>query len=104
MRIQRNLSRAELAERSNTTIPSIWAWETGRTVPRKHSLCALAKGLDVPVEALVPSAPESRLAASDSNSASFDTAGLAELVESCKVTIADYAGIDPANVRITIEF
>ncbi len=52
LRMRKGLTRATLAERSGISMPSIWAWETDRTVPRLGSLENLAKGLGVSVREL----------------------------------------------------
>lgn len=109
LRIERDLTRAELAERSGISTPSIWAWETGRTVPRLGSLETLAKGLGVSVSELQIGAgtasPEmSALSFGPSGGGEGDlrTAQLAELVAISKAQIAALAGTTVDRVSITI--
>lgn len=111
LRIAKDLTRAELAERSGISTPSIWAWETGRTVPRIGSLETLAKGLGVPVSELQIGAG---LTPGDAHSASMPavpagegggdlrTTRLTELVAASKAQIAALAGTTPDRVSITI--
>lgn len=107
LRISRDLTRAELAERSGISTPSIWAWETGRTVPRLGSLETLAKGLGVPVSELqigaeaMPAELPSALPANE-NGGDLRTARLTELVAASKAQIAALAGTTPDRVTITI--
>ena len=110
LRLERELTRAELAERSGISTPSIWAWETGRTVPRLGSLETLARGLGVPVSELQIGAaalPEGLYTSSPSGppaeaSGDLRAARLAELVAASRAQIAALAGIPPERVTITI--
>lgn len=103
LRLERDLTRAELAERSGISTPSIWAWETGRTVPRLQSLETLAKGLDVPVADLqIGAGPPPSVALSGNVEGSTHAARLHELVEASKAQIAAMAGTTPERITITI--
>lgn len=106
LRLARDLTRAELAERSGISTPSIWAWETGRTVPRLGSLETLAKGLGVQVSELQIGA-----GAGGADLASFPVSEgsgdlrmdrLTELVAASKAQIAAIAGTTPDKITITI--
>lgn len=106
LRLARDLTRAELAERSGISTPSIWAWETGRTVPRLGSLETLAKGLGVAVSELqigaaTPTIELPQLAVVDGGG-DLRTARLAELVTASKAQIAALAGTTPDRVTITV--
>lgn len=107
LRIERDLTRAELAERSGISTPSIWAWETGRTVPRLQSLETLAKGLGVGVSELqigVEDAPGDYPIMAQGGDSGLDLRGgrLAELVAASRAQIAAVAGTTPDRVKITI--
>lgn len=106
LRIERDLTRAELAERSGISTPSIWAWETGRTVPRIGSLETLAKGLGVTVSELqigVGDGPvELAPAALMGGSPDLRGSRLTDLVAASKAQIAALAGISSDRVTITI--
>lgn len=108
LRLARDLTRAELAERSGISTPSIWAWETGRTVPRLGSLETLARGLGVPVSELQIGAG-SGAGASDFPAFPPGEGGgdlrmerLTELVAASKAQIAAIAGTTPDKIAITI--
>ena len=106
LRIARDLTRAELAERSGISTPSIWAWETGRTVPRLGSLETLAKGLGVPVSELqIGAARDSAFPAMPVGDGGGDLHALrlSELVAASKAQIAALAGTVPERVSITIQ-
>lgn len=107
LRIERDLTRAELAERSGISTPSIWAWETGRTVPRLQSLETLAKGLGVTVSELQIGAgplPTELAPAFGGGEGGSDlrAARLGELVAASRAQIAALAGTTPDRVKITI--
>ena len=106
LRLERELTRAELAERSGISTPSIWAWETGRTVPRLGSLETLARGLGVPVSELqigtAPIALDLPALSVGEGGGDLRTARLTELVAASKAQIAALAGTTPERVTITI--
>lgn len=106
LRIERDLTRAELAERSGISTPSIWAWETGRTVPRIGSLETLAKGLGVTVSELqigVGDGPvELAPVAGMGGGGDLRSSRLTDLVAASKAQIAALAGISSDRVTITI--
>lgn len=101
LRKERGLSRAALSARTGLSKPSIWAWETGKTIPRRGSLAALADAFGISERELVIGG----FAASVSEST--DNVGSAEqiqaLVDESKERIAALAGVKAANVKITIE-
>jgi transcriptional regulator with XRE-family HTH domain len=107
LRIERDLTRAELAERSGISTPSIWAWETGRTVPRLGSLETLAKGLGVAVSELQigigPAFTEQPALSVGEGGGDLRTSRLTELVAASKSQIAALAGTTSERVTITIE-
>lgn len=112
LRISKDLTRAELAERSGISTPSIWAWETGRTVPRLGSLETLAKGLGVDVSELqigiggspvdMPLPVASPVSVGEGGG-DLRLVRLTELVAASKAQIAALAGTTPDKVSISIE-
>lgn len=106
LRLARDLTRAELADRSGISTPSIWAWETGRTVPRLNSLETLAKGLGVSVSELQigagDMAPEMPALSVNEGGGDLRTTRLTELVAASKAQIAALAGTTSDRVTITI--
>ena len=106
LRLARDLTRAELAERSGISTPSIWAWETGRTVPRLGSLETLAKGLGVSVSELQigvgSGQPDLPALSVGEGGGDLRTARLTELVAASKAQIAALAGTTADRVTITI--
>ena len=107
LRVARDLTRAELAEKSGISTPSIWAWETGRTVPRLGSLETLAKGLGVTVSELqigaAPASAEFPAFSPGEGGGDLHAVRLSELVAASKTQIAALAGTTPERVSITIE-
>lgn len=102
LRKERGLSRAALSARTGLSKPSIWAWETGKTIPRRNSLVALADAFGISERELVIGG----FAASVSEGPVV--AGSAEqiqsLVDESKERIAALAGVRATNVKILIEF
>ncbi len=102
LRQERGLSRAALSAQTGLSKPSIWAWEIGKTVPRRSNLLALAEAFGV---------SERELMIGDvgaSGGGDADPANrieqIRDLVETSKEQIAALAGVKPANVKIAIEF
>jgi transcriptional regulator with XRE-family HTH domain len=99
LRKERGLSRAALSDRTGFSRPSIWAWESGKTVPRRGNLVALAAAFGM---------SERELLAGDPAAAHGDPAASAQqmqaLVRSSRAEIAALAGVEPGKVKITIEY
>ncbi len=102
LRMERDLTRAELAERSGISTPSIWAWETGRTVPRLGSLETLARGLGVAVSELQIGSADGSLGVDAPGGFTESTGQLAHTVAAARAQIAALAGVTPDRVTITI--
>ncbi|MDK2762300.1 MAG: helix-turn-helix domain-containing protein [Sphingopyxis sp.] len=99
LRKERGLSRAALSERTGFSRPSIWAWESGKTVPRRSNLIALTEALGISERELMSGAPTSL----DGDPAA-DTQRMQALIQSSREEIAAMAGVEPGKVRITIEY
>lgn len=97
LRQERGLSRVELSNRTGFSKPSIWAWESGKTMPRRSNLIALAEVFGLSERELLAGEP-----------ASADAPGAAKrlhaLIETSREEIAMLAGVEPGKVRITIEY
>ncbi|HET6524191.1 helix-turn-helix domain-containing protein [Sphingopyxis sp.] len=97
LRQERGLSRVELSNRTGFSKPSIWAWESGKTMPRRSNLIALAEVFGLSERELLAGEP-----------ASADAPGGAKrlhaLIETSREEIAMLAGVEPGKVRITIEY
>lgn len=101
LREAQGLSLSALARKAGLSKPSIWAWEAGKSVPRRKNLDALAAALDVPADditngdAAVPPTPGSADAG--------DLGSLREEIDASKRRIAQAAGVPLASVKIAIE-
>lgn len=99
LRQERSLTRAELSERTGFSKPSIWAWESGKTMPRRSNLIALAEAFGL---------SERELLAGDTTVPSTGPSATARrmhaLIETSRDEIAALAGVEPGKVRITIEY
>lgn len=102
LRQERGLSRAALSARVGASTPSVWAWETGKTVPRRNNLIVLADAFGVSEQELV------RGDAASSRGLDTDLTGkagqLQSLVDTSKARIAAMAGVKPDQVKISIDF
>lgn len=55
---QRDLSQADLAKKAGASSSAVSKWWRGKAIPRLLEAAALAKALEVPIEALVDPEPE----------------------------------------------
>lgn len=103
LREEQGLSRAALAAQTGVSIPSLWAWETGKTIPRPANLRVLAAVFCLSEQELTRGAhPHSTLhlgSATDDAAAELQT-----LIDSSKQQIAVAAGVPTTSVKIIIEF
>ncbi len=88
LRVERGLTQSQLADHLGISKPSIWAWEHGKAQPKADRMAALAALLGVDPAELLESSHQPNLG---------------KTVEQARIEIADAAGIDPAQVRISIE-
>ena len=102
LRRERGLSRAALSERTGLSKPSIWAWETGKTAPRRNNLLALALAFGISERELMLG-DASMLAGDDADPAN-PAEQIRALVDASREQIAAMAGVEPANVKISIEY
>lgn len=114
-REESGLSRAELADRTGLSRPTIWAWESGKTQPRQSNLETLAHALGISAQ---------ELTGQDQSEAiwrEMDAMGLSSwrnvgipagagnahrlsvLIYAAQLVIAAMAGVDARNVRISIK-
>ena len=97
LRQERGLSRVELSNRTGFSKPSIWAWENGKTMPRRSNLIALADAFGISERELFAGEPASA-------DGSATAKRLHALIETSREEIAMLAGVEPGKVRITIEY
>lgn len=88
LRRERGMTLAQVAAKLGVSKPTVWAWEKGKARPLAERITAIAKVLGVNE--------------SDLNEASSNR-GAAELVEDCKVRIAQAYGTNAKNIRVMIE-
>ncbi len=108
-------SRAQLSRQTGVSVPSLWAWETGRTSPNQHSLQILAHHHGVSVQQLtgedadpVRQARAERLILSEwrviAKLRSTDPAeSLRILLLAARRSIAELAAVDVDDVKISIK-
>lgn len=90
LRMAQGLSQVEIAAQLGVTPVAISNWESDRSQPRQHRMSDLAKILGVPSQQLVAHSgvhPES----------------LPEVLASSKVQIANLLGVNPTNVKISVD-
>ncbi len=103
LRRERGLSREALSQLTGFSKPSLWAWEVGKTMPRRRSLIALAQAFGL---------TEQQLLAGDAMAPSHDPATgafrpgqqLHDVIDSAKREVAKHAGVDVSQVQIRIDY
>lgn len=96
LRSQRGLTRRTLAGTIGVSIPTLWAWEMGRTKPRPINLLALAEALSVSSTYLA--------AGKNGSKPANGSASLTTYVAEVKEHIAALAGVQTDKVIISIEY
>lgn len=104
LRRERGFSRETLSKLTGFSKPSLWAWEVGKTMPRRRSLLALAEAFGLTEQQLLMG--EAIVSPRDPL-----TSGLArpvqqlhEIIDSAKREIALHAGVDISKVQIRIDY
>jgi transcriptional regulator with XRE-family HTH domain len=108
LREGRGLSLAALSRSAGISKPSIWAWETGKTVPRPRSVEALAQALGVSAAQIWGrDAPFGLIPATSPNAhvgADNGAESLKEVVAAAREAIAKAASVSPEHIRISIDY
>jgi transcriptional regulator with XRE-family HTH domain len=94
IRIARKMTLAQLAEELGVSRPTIWSWESGRTVPRKNNLQALLETMNASENELILDSKET-----DQHDAKPP---LEQQVAACRLHIARAAGVEPDAVEIIV--
>lgn len=104
LRRERGLSRAALSERTGFSKPSLWAWESGKTMPRRKSLIILAEVFGLTEQQLLLG--ETAAAPRESRPAEGAHGGqqLHEVIDAAKRQIAQHAGVDKSQVHVRIDY
>lgn len=101
LREAQGLSLSALARKAGISKPSIWAWEAGKSLPRRKNLEALAAALDVPVDDITNGDTSGPPAPGGADAG--DLGSLREEIDASKRRIAQAAGVPLASVKIAIE-
>jgi transcriptional regulator with XRE-family HTH domain len=88
-RKDKGMTQNELADHLGVSIPAISAWEKGRSLPRDHRLTALAEILGIPLSTLASTAMSDHLG---------------ELMDRCRRQISQALGVNPHQIRISVDF
>lgn len=104
LRRERGMTRTALSDRTGISKTTLWAWETGKTMPRHTNILVLAKVFGLTDQQLLMGennapAPQ-RQEARPENSART----LSSLVDQAKDAIARAAGTDRSKIHIRIDF
>lgn len=114
-REESGLSRAELADRTGLSRPTIWAWEAGKSRPRQSNLETLAHALGISAQELIgkDQSEAIRREMDAMGLSAWHTVGipagegnahrLSVLVYAAQLVIAAIAGVDARDVRISIK-
>lgn len=104
LRRERGLSRAALSVQTGISKPSIWAWESGKTVPRRTNILVLADVFGLTEQQLLFGERTAAIQESAQTDAEHTTQGLGNVVEAAKDRIARAAGVGKTKVHVFIEF
>lgn len=104
LRRERGLTRTALSERTGFSKPSLWAWESGKTMPRRKSLLVLADVFGLTEQQLLLG--EAVATPRETRPADVAQSGrqLHEIIDAAKRQIADHAGVDKSQVQIRIDY
>lgn len=104
LRRERGLSREALSRLTGFSKPSLWAWEVGKTMPRRRSLVALAEAFGLTEQQLLVgeaiASPREPMASGVARPAQQ----LHDVIDSAKREIARHAGVDVSRVQIRIDY
>ncbi|WP_030539233.1 helix-turn-helix domain-containing protein [Sphingobium sp. DC-2] len=98
------LSRAALSERTGFSKPSIWAWETGKTVPRRSNLLVLADIFGLTEQQLSRGEGTVMATAAPRQEPEQRSNTLHDAIDQARSRIAAIAGVEPSMVHISIDF
>lgn len=104
LRRERGISRTELSERTGFSKPSLWAWETGKTMPRRKNLLVLAEVFGLTEQQLVLGEATATPRQSDPALLSRPARQLHDVIDAAKGEIAMHAGVDKSRVHIRIDY
>ncbi len=104
LRRERGLSREALSQLTGFSKPSLWAWEVGKTMPRRRSLVALAQAFGLTEEQLLVG--EASATSHDPATTGLGRAAqqLHDVIDSAKREIAKHAGVDVSQVQVRIDY
>lgn len=103
LRRAKGMSQTALSARTGFSKPSIWAWETGKTVPRRANLRVLAEVFGLTEQQLYLGDEEVRMDAPE-NDTDYSAGRLHHVIEEARSQIAAMAGVTKSMVRISIDF
>lgn len=105
LRRERGLSRTVLAAQTGLSKPSIWAWETGKSAPRRNSVALLANAFGISERELLTGksmpAPESDTPRTLSG---VDGKSVQEVIQASKNILSKMTGVAEDQIRIIIEY
>ena len=102
LRRERGLSRTALSERTGFSKPTLWAWETGKTTPRRTNLLILAEIFGLTEQQLLLG--ENIVQQTERTTAQSASERISAAVDLAKSQIAQIAGVDKSMVHIYIEY
>ncbi len=88
LRKEQGLTLEALAALANVSKPTVWAWEQGKTRPAPERIAVLAKLLGVAEDELL---------------SGRDGDALAQALSHARTVVAEAFGVDPAQVKVSIE-
>jgi transcriptional regulator with XRE-family HTH domain len=108
LRKARGISLAAFAKSLQVSRPAVWAWEAGKSVPRRAKMAAITAELGISDEEMFGSSHEEAFhrrveLSSGLGPQDASAVDLADFVARSKGRIAELAGTTPDKVRVVIE-
>jgi transcriptional regulator with XRE-family HTH domain len=101
LRKGRDISLAAFAKALGVSRPTVWAWESGKSVPRPARMATILTELGISDEQTV--AFRHPVRSSPPTASNADSMALADFVERTKARIAELSGTTADKVRVIIE-
>jgi transcriptional regulator with XRE-family HTH domain len=103
LRCEAELTLDQVASALGVAKPSVWAWENGRTKPKREKWHALAKVLRVDPQLLASAAKAEALNKAASSALLTEDVDRAGMLAAGREMIAKAYGVTPSAVRIMVE-
>ncbi|WP_340265957.1 helix-turn-helix domain-containing protein [Sphingobium mellinum] len=104
LRRERGMTRTALSDRTGISKTTLWAWETGKSMPRHTNILVLSKIFGLTDQQLLMGEDRAPAHLHPDTGPESGARTLSTLVDQAKDAIARAAGTDRSNVHIRIDF